>query len=228
MMPACGNYRLDMAAASFGDCKCGRPKHEHAADALQSARSGRTSSVGTPHPLAPPAVGLPATSSATREVDALRLELSHVRDHEAELEGELVQTRQELEQLRASTVPALTPAEAALPTPVAAVPATAPNSDWRCHSFLLPVDIAAPASEALLARLPTGVSELDFIRGLDEATVKRLLSDGGSHLLEQLAHTTWAAVRELQGAEAATGLELHDKFVQAGGVFELSFGGLKI
>lgn len=27
--PACDNYRLDMAAARFGDCKCGRPKSEH-------------------------------------------------------------------------------------------------------------------------------------------------------------------------------------------------------
>jgi hypothetical protein len=26
---ACVNYRVDMAAAAFGDCKCGRPKSEH-------------------------------------------------------------------------------------------------------------------------------------------------------------------------------------------------------
>jgi hypothetical protein len=28
---ACTNYRVNMAAAAFGECKCGRPKSEHAA-----------------------------------------------------------------------------------------------------------------------------------------------------------------------------------------------------
>ena len=26
---ACANYRVNMAAAAFGECKCGRPKPEH-------------------------------------------------------------------------------------------------------------------------------------------------------------------------------------------------------
>ena len=32
----CDNYRVDMAAANFGDCKCGFPKKDHAPSAFAS------------------------------------------------------------------------------------------------------------------------------------------------------------------------------------------------
>ena len=35
---ACDNYRVDMAGANFGDCKCGRPKIEHASPAAGGAK----------------------------------------------------------------------------------------------------------------------------------------------------------------------------------------------
>ena len=37
---ACDHYRLDMTGATFGDCKCGRPKAEHLASAFSPAGKG--------------------------------------------------------------------------------------------------------------------------------------------------------------------------------------------
>jgi len=39
---ACSNYRVDLAGANYGDCKCGQPKAEHSEDAI----SKRTSTTG--------------------------------------------------------------------------------------------------------------------------------------------------------------------------------------
>ena len=36
---ACDNYRVDMAAANFGDCKCGFPKAAHSAATCSGASS---------------------------------------------------------------------------------------------------------------------------------------------------------------------------------------------
>ena len=33
---ACDNYRVNMQAASFGECMCGRPRAEHTEEALQT------------------------------------------------------------------------------------------------------------------------------------------------------------------------------------------------
>ena len=38
---SCTEYRIDMAAAIFGQCKCGRAKSEHTPKALSGGRSPR-------------------------------------------------------------------------------------------------------------------------------------------------------------------------------------------
>ena len=52
------------------------------------------------------------------------------------------------------------------------------------------------------------------------------LLTGDSTLLERLADCVWGGCRKLCAAGAATGLELHEKFVQEGGAFTMSYGGL--
>ena len=53
-MSACDNYRVNLEAANFGDCVCGRPKSEHSEAALTAGRSrqpssARRSSFESPH-----------------------------------------------------------------------------------------------------------------------------------------------------------------------------------
>jgi hypothetical protein len=36
---ACNEYRVDLAGANFGDCKCGFPKSAHAASAMKRGPS---------------------------------------------------------------------------------------------------------------------------------------------------------------------------------------------
>jgi hypothetical protein len=57
------------------------------------------------------------------------------------------------------------------------------------------------------------------------AAVLELLTQGST--MEALVGVVWAALEKLVAAAAASGSELHDKFVQDG-AFEMSYGGLEM
>jgi hypothetical protein len=89
-------------------------------------------------------------------------------------------------------------------------------------------------ADALLAPLGRAVAignsplELAYVRALSacasRAAVLELLQ--GPKLLEALADELWQGMRRLIEAGCATGMEMHQKFVQEGNAFTIEFGGL--
>ena len=63
---ACTEYRVDMTATRFGDCKCGRPKVEHSTSAIQAGATGALAPQDTPVDLRHPGGGRAARRAALR------------------------------------------------------------------------------------------------------------------------------------------------------------------
>ena len=100
---------------------------------------------------------------------------------------------------------------------------------WDAAEWLSSLGVAGMVSARLHAHTPTG-AELPFVKALgavaDRESVLALLQAGPQPLLEELADCVLAGASRLAGGHASSGAELHDKFVQSGGAFTLSYGSL--
>ncbi len=111
----------------------------------------------------------------------------------------------------------------------------APAEEWTARGWLDSLDLAAPVAAALLGPLGEergGASELSFVKALGalpeaqgRAAVGALLRRGDG-ALGGIVAALWRGMRALSGQRAASGLELNNKFLQEGGAFSLSYGGL--
>ena len=71
---ACGQYRVDMTAARFGDCVCGQPKLDHSMASIQSGAGGALASHDTPVDLRHPGGGRAARRAALQRMVQDKLE----------------------------------------------------------------------------------------------------------------------------------------------------------
>ena len=134
---ACDNYRLDVTAANFGDCKCGFPKIAHVVGRGASARPGmgigkakpavsanaaatvkvpaKKPAVASPAPIpaVTPAVTAAATTAAAteaaeeREIAELRAELDSLAAEKASLQVRERAAREAVAALKAEEVMAV-------------------------------------------------------------------------------------------------------------------------
>lgn len=114
--------------------------------------------------------------------------------------------------------------------PVAdAVAAAAPSDNWTAIGLLSGLKLHAALGPLLMAERSESETELAYVKRLEEADVLRLLCGGSaeSPLVTALAACVWQGLADLKGSKAASATELHGKFVQEGGAFTLSYGGLK-
>jgi hypothetical protein len=72
--------------------------------------------------------------------------------------------------------------------------------------------------------LPRPVQQYEYVKNLEEAEVRRLMSEAK---LEGLADAVWEGVCSLQSQGAATGAALNDKFASES-TFEMAYGGLEL
>ena len=108
-------------------------------------------------------------------------------------------------------------------------PPTRAAATWDSAEWLSSLGVASRVSARLHAHTPKG-SELPFVKALgkaaDRESVLALLHAGQQPLLEELADCVLAGAKRLAGGHASSGAELHDKFVQSGGDFTLSYGSI--
>jgi len=117
-------------------------------------------------------------------------------------------------------------AEVLYPPQDAAVYSDEPPA-WSMAALLSTAGLHDAIADALTSGKPSEQDELTYMRGLDETTVRRLVcGESALPLHAALATKVWTAVAELSKSEAATGIELHDKFRQEGAGFTLAYGGL--
>ena len=105
---------------------------------------------------------------------------------------------------------------------------------WTTAAWASSLRTSHIVADALLAPLGRAVAignsplELAYVRALSacasRAAVLELLQ--GPKLLEALADELWQGMRRLIEAGCATGMEMHQKFVQEGNAFTMEFGGL--
>ena len=102
---------------------------------------------------------------------------------------------------------------------------------WSASAWVASLGICDTIARKLLSRLPEGSSELDFINGFDvddarsRKRLRKLLRADGD-LIKQLADDLYAGLLAFSKQEAATGLELHEKFVSVPANQELKYGSL--
>ena len=114
--------------------------------------------------------------------------------------------------------------------------ASDPHQAWKMAPWLDSLGTSGLIEAALMAPVREGSGAddpalvLPFVRALGKygsrETVAALIREAGPTLLESLATTVWGGIEALGAAGSATGKELHDKFVQEGGAFTMSYGGL--
>ncbi|KAL1520857.1 hypothetical protein AB1Y20_022418 [Prymnesium parvum] len=109
------------------------------------------------------------------------------------------------------------------------------ESTWTVAPWLASLGLAEKVGERLLAPLHTALdgrkdkekAELEYVRELGRRGTKAMVLELlGNDLLDTLGGLVWDGAVALLAAGAATGAELHAKFVQEGAAFTMSYGGL--
>ena len=104
------------------------------------------------------------------------------------------------------------------------------DSSWRTTSWLDSIGVVEQIASTLLSQhCSPATDELAAIRALcsaatSESDLADVLRAGGT--IEAIAKTIYPALQELSRAQAATGAELHERFVQDGASFTMRYGDL--
>mgnify|MGYP002634331452 CR=1 FL=1 len=117
-------------------------------------------------------------------------------------------------------------AEAALAVPVETTQHAHHEQEWSAAAWISSLDVGSILAEALLAPVreqpeseAPSVVELTFVRRLGDAETGGCAAVTGllrhSSVLERLGEMLWRGVSALSKAKAATGLELHQKFLSS-------------